>query len=96
MCGDPVATAYEWLKGYTDNLNSMMNSYEDEDHTPITIEELINTGMSHLSDSWGDYIVRGGSFEGTSIDPTFWDKLAQFKQIEIPMDKRNNFLSCSC
>lgn len=97
MCGDPVALAYEWLKGYAENLNSQMEtSSYGEDYAPITVEELIETGMSHVGDGWGDYISRGGSFEGVSLDMTFWDKLSIFKQIEIPQDNRNSFLSCSC
>lgn len=102
LCGDPVACGYEWIKRYVDNLNDRISSdseSEDYGHSELTVEEVIETAMSHLDDGsrWGgDYIVKGGVFEGTSTDPTFWDKLADFKQIEIPQDKRNNFFSCSC
>jgi len=99
ICGDPVALAYEWIRAYTENLNSRIN--QAEDGSLLTMKEVIETAMSHVNASdgpyaWGDYITRGGAFEGVRIDPTFWDKLADFKQIEISHDKRNNFLSFSC
>jgi hypothetical protein len=100
MCGDPRALAYEWIKAYAENLSDRAegNGYNS---APITVEELIQTAISHLPDEegnsrWGDYITRGGTFEGESTDPVFWEKLAILKDIEIPNDKRSNFFSCSC
>lgn len=67
------------------------------DYPPSDVDELINTAMSHVTDDgWGDYISRGGAFEGQYTDPTFWDKLAILKDLEIPQEKRNNFFSCAC
>lgn len=91
MAGDPMAQAYEWIKAYAENLTDRA---EDE---VVTMDELIETAMTHVDTSsrWGgDYISRGGAFEGFSTDPTFWDKLAILKNIEIPTEKRNNFFSC--
>jgi hypothetical protein len=96
MCADPQALAYAWMTGYLDNLNSRIGSDDGHD---ITMDELIQTAMSHLDENsrWGgDYITRGGAFEGEGTDPTFWEKLAIFKGIDIPEEKRGNFFSCSC
>lgn len=100
MCGDPIALAYKWIESYLENLNDRITPDEDYNSEPITMDELIETAMSHInveSGRWGgDYIVRGGAFEGFSVDPTFWDKLAIIKEIEIPNESRNSFFSCSC
>lgn len=102
MVQDPKALAYEWIKAYVDNLNDRIdidNDGHDDDWgpaEPITIQEVIQVASSHLEDGWGDYINRGGTFEGFYTEDTFWDKLAILKGIEIPTEKRNNFFSCSC
>jgi hypothetical protein len=96
MCGDPQALAYKWIESYLENLNSHLRR-EDGDEE-VTLDELIDTAMSHLDESgrWGDYITRGGAFEGVDTDPMFWEKLAILKGIEIPDEKRVSFFSCSC
>lgn len=98
MVGDPAAQAYEWIKAYADNLSDQCAEYScnDYQHDGVSIDELISAGESQLGDGWGEYISRGGVFEGEHLDPTFWDKLAILKGIEIPSEKRNNFFSCSC
>lgn len=100
MCGDPVALAYKWIESYAENLSDLAFRQEDEyDKSPITVDELIDTALSHVDSEtlWsGDYITRGGAFEGVGVDPTFWDKLAIVKGAEIPQESRNNFFSCSC
>lgn len=96
MCGDPIAIAYEWISAYVENLNSRI---DEDDGSLITMDELIETAMSHVDSesSWGgDYLIRGGAFEGVDVDPMFWDKLSILKQITIPQKNRNSFLSCSC
>jgi hypothetical protein len=96
LMGDPAAIAYEWIKGYAENLNRN-NTYEDDGS--VTVDELIETALDNLESNsrWGgDYLSKGGLLEGVSTDPTFWDKLAILKEIEIPHEKRNNFFSCSC
>lgn len=96
MVGDPQALAYLWIEAYTENLNSMIDS---EDGSDLTVSEVIDVAMTHVRDNantWGEYIVRGGAFEGFQMDPTFWDKLADLKQIDIPQRVRGSFFSCSC
>lgn len=96
MCNDPQALAYKWIVAYLENLNDRI---DDDDGEKITLDELIETAMTHMDENsrWGgDYIVRGGAFEGEGTDPTFWDKLAILRDIEIPEEKRGNFFSCSC
>ena len=103
MIGDPEAKqydAYKWIEAYADQLTQQVNeSYDNEDghYEGVSVEELIETAMSHVRpDGWGDYITRGGAFEGESVDALFWDKLAIYMDIEIPHDKRGSFFSCSC
>jgi hypothetical protein len=112
MCADPQALAYAWIRAYLENLNSriqtedeVMHEGTDDEYTSeadgdlIDLDELIETAMSHVdTDSryGGDYITRGGAFEGVGTDDMFWEKLAILKGIEIPEEKRGNFFSCSC
>lgn len=97
MVGDPQAVAFEWIRRYAENLNSRLDDDDTRYDGEVTAEELIEIGTEHATDSnsW-NYISRGGAFEGTSVDPLFWDKLAILKGIEIPQENRNSFFSCSC
>lgn len=100
MVGDQMAEAYMWLVAYTANLNDRISQHYENgySHHEISLDELITIGMSHVdsSDGWGEYLTRGGTFEGEHLDETFWDKLAALKQIEIPHGCRQNFFGCSC
>jgi hypothetical protein len=100
MVGDPVAIAYLWLVAYLENINSMITGSHDEFNYQgeLSFDELIDTALSHVGDDdpWGDYITRGGIFEGFRMDPTFWDKLAILKEIDIPQSQRGTIFSCSC
>lgn len=95
----PQAVAYEWILRYLDNLNDMIGEVDEYSYgrtDPITLDELLSTAESHLNGGWGDYIVRGGSFEGVSLDMAFWDKYEILFEKEIPYKDRTSFLSCSC
>lgn len=101
VMGDPIAEAYEWIRGYAANLTDQVhNSYDHEEqgHADITVGELLSVADSHQSTSgWGDYIIRGGAFEGEGVEPMFWDKYAILR--EIPRDQvkyDGGFFSCSC
>lgn len=98
MCGDPVALSYEWIKAYAENLSDRAKNQSDEYNTSeVTVDELIDSAMSNMDpNSWGNYIIRGGAFEGYQVEPLFWEKLAILKGIEIPQENQNNFFSCSC
>ena len=103
ICGDPVACGYEWIKRYAENLSDHGSSSGDPDDDDdyyggsVTAEELIETATTNIEGGgYGDCISKGPLLDGVSVDSIFWDKLADFKQIEIPQDKRNNFFSCSC
>jgi len=103
-CADPIALAYEWIAAYAENLTDRVQSYcsdygSDYGNEPVTVDDLIYTAQSHLNPEsrWGgEYITRGGTFEGEGVDPTFWDKFAILKGMEIPDEKRASFFSCSC
>lgn len=110
LLGDPVAEAYAWIKAYAENLSGDDSDDEDDNYgcsQIITIEDLIHTGLTHLTkyipdaeeSRWGgDYLSRGGLLEGERTDPTFWKKLAVFSELEIPDDEvdQGSFFSCSC
>lgn len=93
----PQAVAYEWILRYLDNLNDMIGGGDGYGRSdPITLDELLETAESHLGGGWGDYIVRGGVFEGHSLDMTFWDKYEILFDKEVPSSERSSFFSCSC
>lgn len=101
LVGDPKAMAWAWIYSYAKGLGGSAGWGDDDedDYVEVTPEELIKTAMGNLetTDRWGgEYIVKGGLLEGVRVDPTFWDKLAILKDLDIPQDKRNNFFSCSC
>lgn len=95
MMGDPRALAKDWIINWLEEVNSQL---DEDDGDPITFEGLVDTAMTHVgSSTWGgDYISRGGAFEGFHTPDEFWDKLADYKEINIPNKSRNNFFSCSC
>ena len=106
LLGDPVAQAYAWIEAYAANLSDTESDPDDNYGSSgvITAEDLITTGLTHWPDEngnkagWGDYISRGGLLEGTGTDPTFWEKLRVFSELEIPDDEvdQGSFFSCSC
>ena len=59
-----------------------------------TYGEIMQGADDYLSS--GDYLVRGGTFEGYSIPDEFWDKYEIIKRTKIKDDDRGTFLSCSC
>lgn len=102
IVGDKQAIAYAWIEAYVENLNEMISGERDPDDEDdpysggdLTADEVIDIALENLAGGWG-YISRGGTFEGYQLDPTFWDKLADLKGIEIPSHDRNSFFSCSC
>jgi hypothetical protein len=104
MVGAPKALALAWILGYLKNVNGNIEEADDDNSygggDPVTLRELIETAESHLNSSnrWGgDYITRGGSFEGMGTDPTFWEKYAILKDIPLTQEMKNSsFFSCSC
>jgi hypothetical protein len=97
VCGDPKACAWEWIRSYAENLSSSddPDDYRHEYGNNVTADELIETGLEALGQNYA-YLSKGPLFDGVSLDPTFWDKLAILKDLDIPHEKRNNFFSCSC
>lgn len=83
---DPVALAFEWIRAYAESLPG------------VSADELIDAAMQQVKskDGYGGYLSRGPDLEGVSVDPLFWDKLAIFKEMDVPEEKRNSFFSCSC
>lgn len=100
LIGDPRALAYQWIVEYAKNISPEPDpEYESEyaDTNPVDADELIETALTHQGEnSWGDYICRGGTFEGFSVDPTFWDKFAIVTGIEREEVSQNSFFTCSC
>lgn len=99
--GCVIAQAYEWISAYALNLTQdVQDSHDAEDSEwtgrPVTVEDLMDAADSHQGEGWGDYIVRGGTFEGFYMDPTFWTKYAILREKELDDVKQNQFFSCSC
>jgi hypothetical protein len=69
-----------------------LQEYAEEND--VSYEYLMDTADSHQGESWGDYIVQGGRFEGYSTPDEFWDHYSIVREKLNP--KRQNFFSCSC
>jgi hypothetical protein len=98
VMADPQALAYAWIEAYALNISPDANDSDDdyEDDSPVTAEDLINHADSHQGEGWGDYICRGGTYEGFRIDPMFWDKYATVCGIPRESVQENSFFTCSC
>ena len=101
VLGDPQAEAYAWIMAYAAQITEQAQHQGDEDwyssgDANYTAEDLITIAESHKKGGWGDYICHGGAFEGTGVDPLFWDKLSIVLDEEVPDKDRNGFFSCSC
>lgn len=93
ICGDPVAEAYEWISAYAKNLTEMCDEGDE-----VTVDELLECADSQQEGSrWGgDYISRGGAFEGYQVEDMFWKKYAIFRGKELENLNQYSFFSCSC
>lgn len=91
MVGDPLALAWQWIVQYTKNVNS--NLAIDEER--ITVDDMIDVAMVSIDGGW-EYISRPSLESNRTVDPTFWEKLAILKEIDIPQDSRGSFFTCSC
>ena len=75
IMGDPIAQAAEWIRQYAEQLSEQC----DDNKGSVTFDDLVDTGLSHVRPknsrnfAYGEYIVRGGAFEGANFDPYFWD-----------------------
>jgi hypothetical protein len=100
LLGEDKAIALQWIRDYADSLCEERDPSDPEGEWSggtVTADELIDTAMGNLKDGgWGEYICKGGLLEGVAVSPEFWNKVAIYKGIEIPQDKRDNFFSCSC
>lgn len=94
MCLDPVALAYQWIIEYAKNLSDQVS--EDDYGGDVTVDDLMQAADSHQNGGWGDYISRGGAFEGQGVDSTFWAKYAIVRGKEIDSIEQAHFFSCSC
>lgn len=97
--GCVIAQAYEWIAAYALNLTQDVedgNRHRDYECSPVTVDDLMDAADSHQGEGWGDYIVRGGTFEGEYVDPTFWTKYAILREKELDDVKQDSFFSCSC
>lgn len=94
LVNEPQAVAWAWLHAYLENLNNRIGNYDGDG---ITFDELMTTADSHQGGAWGEYIVRGGVFEGFSTDISFWDHYRNFRCVpsEETVDEAS-FFSCSC
>lgn len=97
LIGDPQAEAYAWIEAYAKQITK--SAREDDEYgsdADYSADDLIDIALSHSNGGWGDYICHGGVFEGASVDPLFWDKLAIALDREVADEDRQGFFSCSC
>lgn len=71
----------KWVSDFADNIGS-------------NYAEIMQGAEDYLQS--GDYLVRGGTFEGYSIPDEFWDKYEAIKRNTVKEEDRGSFLSCSC
>jgi hypothetical protein len=71
----------KWVSDFADGIGSNFN-------------EIMDGADAYLQS--GDYLVRGGTFEGYSIPDEFWDKYEIIKRKRIEEADRGSFISCSC
>ncbi|QYW02237.1 hypothetical protein PP740_gp038 [Stenotrophomonas phage Philippe] len=95
MLNDPKDLARAWIIAYADQLTAQS---AEADQDTVTIGDLMRAALSHVdgTEHWGDYISRGGAFEGQGTDPLFWEHFRTLVKGEYNQDNENNFFSCSC
>jgi hypothetical protein len=71
----------KWVTDFADNVGS-------------TYDEIMAAAESYLQS--GDYLCRGGTFEGQSVPDEFWDKYEIIKRKRVEESDRGTFFSCSC
>lgn len=104
LMGDEQAVAWAWIKAYALNLKQQIDEYlgnDDRDYESQqnVIEDeydLMELADSHQNGNWGDYMVVGGLFEGSGVDPLFWDKYAIIRDIPREEIEASSLFSCSC
>ena len=81
----PQSSSEAWLRSYAIQIGARFD--ELIDHADI---------WATSKDSWGEYWVDGGRWEGMSTDENFWNHYEKYKGVVVPEDKKQNFFSCSC
>mgnify|MGYP003476804670 FL=1 len=71
----------KWVTDFAENMGS-------------TYDEIMDGAEAYLQS--GDYLVRGGTFEGYHIPDEFWDKYEAIKRAKVAESERGSFLSCRC
>jgi len=76
-----AVTEEKWVADFADSIGT-------------TYTEIMDAAEDYLSS--GEYLCRGGDFEGYSIPDEFWDKFEAIKRRRVADAERGSFLSCSC
>lgn len=82
-----VGSDEAWLRAYADEIDVGFRDLIE------SAEEWVRT---HDGRWGGEYMVRGGTLEGVSTRPEFWDRFVAYTGIDVPETARGNFFSCSC
>jgi hypothetical protein len=84
---DEKSESEQWIRSYAAQLD-------------ITYNKLMAGADDYLASrkdsQWSEYLVDGGTLEGISTDPKFWDHYAIVRGVNVPTEHRENFFSCSC
>jgi hypothetical protein len=78
----------KWIKEYADGIGLHWSRLLDG------ADEWVRSKQD--GERWGEYLVEGGTLEGTSTDPEFWKHYEIVRGITVPEDAKENFFSCSC
>jgi hypothetical protein len=71
----------KWISDFAEGIGSDYN-------------EIMEAADAYLQS--GDYLCRGGDFEGYTIPDEFWDKYEIIKRKKVQGGERGTFLTCSC
>lgn len=79
--------AQQWIQDYADGLGL------DYDELMEGADDWVATNDGRWG---GQYLCKGGTLEGESTSPEFWEHYAKVRGVEVHEDHRTNFFTCSC
>lgn len=90
---DPKAASIQWIRDYADQIGLHYDRLMDG------ADAWVDGHPSKWGNGqwWdGEYLVEGGTLEGTETDPEFWEHYAIVRDKPVPEKAATNFFSCSC
>ena len=88
---DGVPEAMEYMEKFASECTGY--DYEDNE-THATVDMILEGADEYLRT--GEYLSKGGMFEGIVADETFWRHYETIRRVQVPEDQKTSFFSCSC